>query len=355
MATAVKAFFRYLRGELLNGFYIKALNLLPNKLKSLFSVKEELMYWVHVKFKIQGDVDDEIYTTTFPITFKHLQDIAWVAGVINFRGLQGFTTGMFRLVESHIVPAPPDGYEPWGTIPPGSHEYSDRALFDQVVQTNIYERTDQNVYDTDITELTIINFPDEIIRSFFVPWRLNDDYTPDLNSDFTPKPILPVGFVYGEASLVQNIDPNGMIPDTALHPDIPPKDTFFPYAQRTYGPWYGDKYLPLFEDKSAFAAFDELLLYYLLIAHQKIKFNGLGLLYLLQMTEILVKNVISNLQIKIVDNYGLISQHIYRYELVFDINTVALSDVAVWSKFAVWEFFIRSKYPYIHYDLETMI
>ena len=45
-----KAFFRYIRGELLNGFYVRKLNLLANNLVSMSGLKNELLYWMSFQF-----------------------------------------------------------------------------------------------------------------------------------------------------------------------------------------------------------------------------------------------------------------------------------------------------------------
>ena len=150
-----KAFFRYIRGELLNGFYVRKLNLLANNLVSMSGLKNELLYWMSFQFDTQAE--------KYPIRHDDLKGIAQVAGILSVRGATGFLPGWFRLSESYIV---------------ASKNRSERGLLNQETGELEYVRTALDDYPTDISTMA----------------------TDGLRMALIPEGAEPIGYVWGDCA-----------------------------------------------------------------------------------------------------------------------------------------------------------
>ena len=303
----MKAFFRYLRGELLNGFYIRKLNLVANTLYSMTGLKEELLYWINVQFDTETDF--------YPMRNKDIKGIAQVAGILSIRGSSTFLIGWFRLAESYIV---------------ALKERSERGLLDQTSGDLEYIRTTQDEYPTDIST----------------------DATEDLRMSLIPEDIVPIGYVWGDTASV--VLDSGKVDETQLHPTPPDGyvynfatlkwDWTETYAPLIYAPWYGDEYLPLAMSYHATVTLPDEMTEFLLVMQQKIKYNGLGLGYLLEATSELVPDLIEDLKLQIIDSS---TGHVYYYKMTFTLFTDELINNNGYARFAAWAYFIQSKYPFI--------
>lgn len=312
-----KAFFRYIRGELLNGFYIRKLNLVANGLASLASLKEELLYWQDMSFTTQ-DLD-------CPIRHGDLKGIAQVAGILSIRGATGFLPGWFRLSETFMV---------------GDHNRSERGLLRQDSTGALeYVRTLQDEYSTDIATIA----------------------TDGLRMSLIPEGAEPVGYVWGEDTAA--ILETGLINEDVLH-DTPPAGYvldpvtgkwYWPFDYQTtppiiYAAWYGDKFLPLADSYPLIITLPDVLFESLILLQQKIKYNGLGLIYLLDITNALVSDLIGNLKIELLDAYEGMGSHIWYYKMTFDRNEENFGEEDGWGRFSAWKYFVESKYPYIQFN-----
>lgn len=311
----IKAFFRYQRGELLNGFYIRVLTVCVNKLPSIESLKTEFLYWLNVVL----DVNDENY----PIRSEDLKGIAQVAGVLTIRGLSGFLKGWFRLSESHIV---------------DEHEYSDRGLLNQESGRLEYVRTDSPTHDTDISTLA----------------------TENLRMPLIPEGAVPIGYVWDANTSIMTDD--GKIDLSILHvrpPDGYIQDTegkwYWPFDPSVsppvrYTPYFGNQYLSLASSFPMIVSLSDSILQLILFYHQRIKKNGPMLLYIFEVTKALVPDLISEFKIELLDAYEIVSEHVFYYKLTFTRNNLAFEYNNGWGRFSAWSYFIQSKYPMINFN-----
>jgi hypothetical protein len=308
-----KAFFRYLRGELLNGFYIRKLNLFVNKLSSLEALKAELLYWLHVQFNEKTGLN--------VMRDKDVEGIAQVAGILSVRGLTDFLIGWFRLSESHIV---------------GGKERSERGLLDQEAAEMVYVRTAQDSYASDIATIA----------------------TDALRMSLIPDGIEPIGYIYGDLAGVLldtgKINTNFLrvTPPTGYERDpVTNKWTWTLQSPAPiYAPWYGDKFMALTTTYFSLVELPDTLLTYLFSAQQRIKYNGLGLYYLLEATTEIIPDLITDLKIEILDGFEHTSHHAWYYRLTFTRLDYNFSVLNGWVRFAAWAYFVRSKFPLIQFN-----
>lgn len=312
-----KAFFRYIRGELLNGFFVRKLNLVANSLASLTAIKEEFLYWMNFQFTTQ-DVN-------YPIRHSDIKGIAQVAGILSVRGATGFLPGWFRLSESFIV----DG-----------RERSERGLLRQD-STGIleYVRTLYDEYDTDISTIA----------------------TDGLRMSLIPAGAEPVGYIWGEETeailetgllnidVLQGRPPLGYILNPITNkwewpfdPQINPPPI--------YAAWYGNQFLPLAESYPLIISLADVLFESLIILQQKIKYNGLGLIYLLDISESLISDLITDLKIELLDAYEGTGFHAWHYKMTFTRIEENFGERDGWGRFSAWKYFVESKYPFIQFN-----
>jgi len=312
----VKAFFRYLRGELLNGFYIRKMNLIADKLLSMSELKAELLYWMNAQFNEK---------TGFNILRESdLKGIAQVAGVLSVRGLTDFLVGWFRLSESFVVKG---------------KERSERGLLNQTSGLLEYVRTDLDTYVTDISTIA----------------------TDMLRMSLIPEGEEPIGYVWGDSAAI--LLETGKVNEDLLRLTPPVGYTYnstthiwewkdeYPYTgpgesvPPLYAPWYGDKYLPLTASYFMQVALPDNILTYLLQTHQMIKYNGLGLRYLLEATAEIIPDLITDLKIELAEEFSS-----WHHKMTFTRNEYNFSVNSGWIRFAAWGYFVRSKFPFIQFD-----
>ena len=316
MGVTSKSFFRYIRGELLNGFYIRRLNLLANGLPSLEKVKAEFLYWLNFQF----DTKDANY----PIRHADLKGIAQTAGILGIRGATGFLPGWFRLSESYIV---------------ASKERSERGLVDQDLGEMKYVRTLLDTYPDDISTIA----------------------TDGLRMSLIPADAEPVGYIWGEGTeailetgkinegLLHEFPPDGYVLDPVTHKYYWPFD-YSVTPPPIYATWYGDKYLPLANSYPLIITLPDMLFEELIEIHQKIKYNGLGVLYLLEITEVLIPDLIYNMQIELLDAFASTGTHTWYYKMTFSRHEEKFGENDGWGRFSAWKYFIESKYPFIQFN-----
>ena len=309
--VVVKSFFRYLRGELLNGFYIRKLNLVADKLPSMSALKAEFLYWMKVQFNEK---------TGFNILREHdLKGIAQVAGVLSVKGLTDFLVGWFRLSESYIV---------------DTKERSERGLLNQTSGALEYVRIEQDNYATDISTLI----------------------SEDLRMSIIPDGLEPIGYIWGDQAAV--LLETGKVNEDLLHATPPVgytlnagkwewyTDDWENHPPAIYAPWYGNEYLPLTSTYFTQVSLPDSILAYLLQTHQTIKYNGLGLYYLLEATQEIIPDLITDLKIELQSSYG----PVWYYKMTFTRNEYNFSVNNGWVRFAAWGYFIRSKFPFIQFE-----
>lgn len=311
-----KAFFRYIRGELLNGFYIRKLNLVANSLISLGSLKAELLYWMNFQIDTEG--------VTYPIRHDDLKGIAQVAGVLSIRGATGFLPGWFRLSETYMV---------------GDKNRSERGLLNQTSGALEYVRTLQDEYDTDIAVIA----------------------TDGLRMSLIPKGTEPVGYIWGDGT--EAILESGKINEDLLHA-TPPEGYiidpltglyYWPFDYQSnppmiYAAWYGDQFLPLAQSYPLVITLPDNLFRILLEIQQKIKYSGLGLIYLLDITSVFIPDLIEDLKIELLDAFEGTGTHTWYYKMTFTRLEENFGINDGWGRFSAWKYFIQSKYPFIQFN-----
>ena len=312
MSESTKAFFRYIRGELLNGFYIRKLNLVANGLNSVSLLRAEFMYWISVRFNVSTDF--------FPMRHRDIKGIGQVAGVLSLRGLSGFLDGWFRLSESYIV---------------GTRNRSERGLLLQETGEMEYQRLDQDDYPSDIS----------ILATAVLPGAKRMSLIPD--------GIEPVGYLYGDDEDV--LLENGMVNEEYLH-ETPPVG--YEYNTETgkwewtleteapiYAPWYGNQYMALAMSFPLTVTLSDELMLFLIEAHQKVKYNGLGFMYLFEITETMVSDLIEDLKIELLESSG-----VYFYKMTFTRLEDQFTVDDGWGRFSAWLYLVQSKYPFIQFN-----
>jgi len=316
-----KAFFRYIRGELLNGYYIRKLNLVSNKLGSLLNLKLEILYWMNAKFTLKRELNS--------LRDKDLAGIAQVAGVLSVRGITDFMAGWFRLSESRVV---------------GTKERSERGLFDQEDGELVYMRTTQDTYPDDIATLA----------------------TDALRMSLIPDGTEPTGYVWGDSAAV--LLDTGRINQYLLHETPPAGYTLnvvtnkwewpyeYPYdgpgesVPPTYAPWYGDEFMALTTTYFAIVNLPDDLMAFLLYAQQMIKYNGLGIFYLLSATTEIIPDLVKDMKLELTEGYISEESSVWYYKLTFTTIDENFAANNGWIRFAAWAYFIKSKYPFIQFN-----
>ena len=315
-----KAFFRYIRGELLNGFYIRKLNLVANGLNSLIHLRAELLYWMKFQFETTSEA--------FPIRHADLVGIAQIGGILNIRGASSFLRGWFRLSESYLV---------------GAKNRSERGLLQQDLGSLVYMRTELDDYPTDISTIATSALPDALRMSLI------------------PPDAVPVGYVWGDAAAV--LLETGMVDDNFINPTPPDgylldpvtNQWYWPLDYQTdpppiYAPWYGNQYLPLANNYPYLTTLPDAILLAIFEAHQEIKYNGLGLKYLFTITERTISDLITDLELELLEAYPGTEFQTWYYKLSFTRIEENFTINDGWGRFSAWVYFIESKYPFIQFN-----
>ena len=311
-----KAFFRYIRGELLNGFYVRKLNLLANGLVSMSHLKNELLYWMNFQFDTQAE--------KYPIRHDDLKGIAQVAGILSVRGATGFLPGWFRLSESYIV---------------AGKNRSERGLLNQETGELQYVRTALDDYPDDISTIA----------------------TDGLRMALIPEGAEPIGYVWGDAAEVML--ESGKVDEDMLHEFPPDGYVLDPVTNRYYWPfdyttnpppiyaaWYGDKYLPLAQSYPLIITLPDMLFEDLIEMQQRIKYNGLGIVYLLEITKAIIPDLVYDLKLELLDAFEGTGEHTWYYKLTFSRIEENFGINDGWGRFSAWKYFVESKYPFIQFN-----
>lgn len=285
--------------------------MLVNKIPSLETLKTELLYWLKVVF----DVSDPDY----PIREADLKGIAQVAGVLSIRGLSGFLIGWFRLSESTIVEG---------------DEYSHRGLLNQTTGATDYIAS---ATPADISTLATDDLRMPLIPEGAVPLGYKWDSDGTLLSEEGKLDLSKLHLTPPEG-YVQDIEGNWYWPLDPI--EFPPP---------SYAPYYGNQFLSLASSYPMVVTLDPSVFQTILEYHQKIKANGPVLRYLFEITEALVSDLISDLEVNIVDAFELVGEHVYYTKITFTRGTEGFDNNDGWGRFSAWAYFIQSKYPLINF------
>lgn len=218
----MKAFFRFLRGEL-NGAYLQKLNQVNNDFSE--DIKDFLAYFRKMQFKTA----DEVTEGELPINTDMMKGIGVIAGTFPPYIMQESLRSALRFTGSHVV---------------NNREYSERGLYNMEGQAFRFVRTDQQEYDTDINVLS--NSED---RSSLV----NDGRTP-------------VGYFPEGENIIKD---DGSLDYTKLLPA--------PRPNHADAPFYGDNFLYLSESYPVLAITDMRVMLYVIEAMQWVRYNGMNI------------------------------------------------------------------------------
>lgn len=255
----MKAFFRFLRGEL-NGFYLTRIHNLNNNFKTATETKEFLSYFRHMQFKTADEVEGD----EEPISAEMIKQIGSVAGVFTPYVMQESLSGVVRFTESHKV---------------NNTEYSERGLYNIEGERFNFVRTDEQEYTTDI----------------------NTEATTSDRSSLVEESREPLGY-FPEG--INVIDEDGNIDYSKLLTE--------PRPNHADAPFYGDIFLFLAENYPVKGATDTATLLKVIEAMQWVRYNGVSISSLVEFAKILCEGFLfivsiswDNLYAHGVVNYGL--------------------------------------------------
>jgi hypothetical protein len=284
----MKAPFRFFRGELASGFYLKQLVLFLNK--AVQGIVDEIVYTASCQFKLEG----EVTAHEMPMREEDIRNIGKIAGVFLPRLRFMSPLGSIVFTKSYIV---------------NGRQRSERGLMSMHDDRMRFLRTEQDEYPDDI-----VNEASEALRMTFVP-----------------RGTKPEGYVRFGTSLYD--DAGNVIWENIL-PE-PPEDA--PYV-----PFYGEKFLvhqalfnrefplPIEVYKPYFECF------------QRIRRNGPTIHELFEMTAIIGEGYIYDLNIVPFEWY-----YILYYKLDEDTNIIyRTARIAAWynilaKKFKLFEPFLQ--------------
>lgn len=229
----MKAFFRFLRGEL-NGFYLNHLHNLNNDFKTATETKSFLTYFKHMQFKSA----DEVVGDEEPISAEMIKQIGSVAGVFTPYVLQESIMNSVHFTDSHKV---------------DDIEYSERGLFNLETESFDFIRTTPQEYSTDI----------------------NTEATTTDRSSLVEEGRTPIGY-FPEG--VNVIDADGNLDYSKLLPS--------PRPNHADAPFYGDKFLFLAENYPVLGATDAVTMLKVIEAEQWVRYNGVSISSLVEFAKI---------------------------------------------------------------------
>ena len=238
----MKAFFRFLRGEL-NGYYVQRLNDVNN----VFSepIKKFLAYFAHMQFK----TEEELNEGETAIDNTMIKGIGIIAGAFPPYVMQESLASALRFTGSHIV----DG-----------KEYSERGLYNLEGQAFNFVRTDEQEYNTDIN--TLAN--SENRSSLVEPERQ------------------PVGYFPEGENVIKD---DGSLDYSKLMTQ--------PRPNHADAPFYGDIFLYFSENYPVLAITDMKVMLYVIEAMQWVRYNGMNIASLAEFAKIICPNFLFILDI----------------------------------------------------------
>lgn len=253
----MKAFFRFLRGEL-NGFYLQKLNEVNNVYSE--SVKSFLSYFARMQFK----TEDELEEGETAIDNAMIKGIGITAGAFPPYVMQESLSSALRFTGSHIV---------------NGKEYSERGLYNIEGQAFNFVRTDEQEYDTDINTLS----------------------SSSDRSSLVEKDRVPVGYFPEGENVIRD---DGSLDYSKLMSS--------PRPNHADAPFYGDNFLYLSENYPVLAITDMKVMLYVIEAMQWVRYNGMNVASLAQFAKIICPNFLfildidwSNLYAHGVVEYGI--------------------------------------------------
>lgn len=228
----MKAFFRFLRGEL-NGFYLQKIYQVNNILSE--PIKSFLSYFSRMQFK----TEDELEENETAIDGTMIKGIGIIAGAFPPYVMQESLSSALRFTGSHIV---------------NGREYSERGLYSIEGQSFHFKRTDTQEYNTDINTLA----------------------TSEERSSLVEDGHVPVGYFPEGESIIRD---DGSLDFSKLLSS--------PRPNHADAPYYGDKFLYLSENYPVLAITDMKVMLYVIEAMQWVRYNGMNIASLAQFAKII--------------------------------------------------------------------
>ena len=228
----MKAFFRFLRGEL-NGFYVQKLNAVNNLFSD--SIKTFLSHFANMQFVTEAEAkDDEV-----PIDNAMIKGIGVIAGAFPPYVMQESLSSALRFTGSHIV---------------NGKEYSERGLYNVEGQAFNFIRTDEQEYTSDI----------------------NTQATSAERSSLVEADREPIGYFPEGETVIRD---DGSIDYSKLMSS--------PRPNHADAPFYGDIFLYLSETYPVLGITDMQVMLYVIKAMQWIRYNGMNIASLTEFAKII--------------------------------------------------------------------
>lgn len=228
----MKAFFRFLRGEL-NGFYVQKLNAVNNLFSD--SIKTFLSHFANMQFVTEAEAKDG----EVPIDNAMIKGIGVIAGAFPPCVMQESLSGALRFTGSHIV---------------NGKEYSERGLYNVEGRAFNFIRTDEQEYTSDI----------------------NTQATSAKRSSLVEADREPIGYFPEGETVIRD---DGSIDYSKLMSS--------PRPNHADAPFYGDIFLYLSETYPVLGITDMQVMLYVIKAMQWVRYNGMNIASLTEFAKII--------------------------------------------------------------------
>jgi hypothetical protein len=274
--------FRFFRGELTKGFYLKHLVMFLNG--AIEDILDELVYHATVQWKL-----NELKPNESAIREDDVFGIGKIAGLFAGWSVVDTTLGSLRFTESHKV---------------NGRERSERGLFDMDYESFQFVRTENDFY------------PDDIVNDASVIRRMS----------VTENGAEPIGWVKEGVRLYSQ--EGEIIWANILHE----KPT-----EGAYVPFYGEKYLHTEQWIKKLLPLPVDIYKMLFECYQRISYNGLSLSEYLNATTLLCENYVCDIEVIPHES----RQH---YIVYYSLNPDAVM-INRERRFYTWQGFTKAKYP----------
>ena len=228
----MKAFFRFLRGEL-NGFYVQKLNAVNNLFSD--SIKTFLSHFANMQFVTEAEAKDG----EVPIDNAMINGIGVIAGAFPPDVMQESLSDALRFTGSHIV---------------NGKEYSERGLYNVEGRAFNFIRTDEQEYTSDI----------------------NTQATSAERSSLVEADREPIGYFPEGETVIRD---DGSIDYSKLMSS--------PRPNHADAPFYGDIFLYLSETYPVLGITDMQVMLYVIKAMQWVRYNGMNIASLTEFAKII--------------------------------------------------------------------
>ena len=228
----MKAFFRFLRGEL-NGFYVQKLNAVSNLFSD--SIKAFLSHFANMQFVTEAEAKDG----EVPIDNAMIKGIGVIAGAFPPYVMQESLSDALRFTGSHIV---------------NGKEYSERGLYNVEGRAFNFIRTDEQEYTSDI----------------------NTQATSAERSSLVEADREPIGYFPEGETVIRD---DGSIDYSKLMSS--------PRPNHADAPFYGDIFLYLSETYPVLGITDMQVMLYVIKAMQWVRYNGMNIASLTEFAKII--------------------------------------------------------------------